>query len=118
MNSVSILQSLHPFMIPIESKSVSDAVTEFIIMDMQLPDIVEGRGFQRLIATLKSPCEIPSRSKLIEEIVPRTYDNVKESVQQTLQNINADITLSAEEWESTSGGNYVTFSITYQQVIL
>lgn len=40
-------------MIPIHNNIVSDAVAEFIVTDMQNPDIVEGQGFQRLIAVLR-----------------------------------------------------------------
>uniref|UniRef100_A0A1B6KMC0 BED-type domain-containing protein n=1 Tax=Graphocephala atropunctata TaxID=36148 RepID=A0A1B6KMC0_9HEMI len=108
------IESLHPFMIPVESKNVSDAITEFIVMDMQQPDMVEGRGFQRLIATLKSPCEIPSKNKLVEEVIPRVYDHHKEGILEVVRNHKREVSLAVEEWESASGESYVTFSICYQ----
>lgn len=67
-----------------DGKTISDAVAEFVILDLQLPDVVEGRGFQRLIATLRSPCEIPSKTKLEEELVPKIYDSFKEAVMSTV----------------------------------
>lgn len=111
-------QSLHPFMIPMEQKSVSDSLTEFIITDIQMTDVVESRGFQRLLASLKSPCEIPSKNKLVEEIIPRIYDTFKESVQDVLQQVTTDMVLSVEEWQSNTAATYVTFSCNYYQVIL
>lgn len=98
----------------IDGKTVSDAIAEFIIMDLQLPEVVEGRGFQRLVATLRSPCEIPSKNKLEEEIIPKIYDTFRESVITSLACITSEIGLTIEEWKSNSDENFVTISIYYQ----
>ncbi|XP_066599630.1 E3 SUMO-protein ligase ZBED1-like isoform X2 [Prorops nasuta] len=98
----------------IDGKTVSDAIAEFIIMDLQLPEVVEGRGFQRLVATLRSPCEIPSKNKLEEEIIPKIYDNFRESVATTISCINTEVGLTIEEWKSNSEETFVTISIYYQ----
>lgn len=98
----------------IDGKTVSDAIAEFIIMDLQLPEVVEGRGFQRLVATLRSPCEIPSKNKLEEEIIPKIYDTFRESVVTSLSCIASEIGLTIEEWKSNSDENFVTVSIYYQ----
>lgn len=98
----------------IDGKTVSDAIAEFIIMDLQLPDVVEGRGFQRLVATLRSPCEIPSKNKLEEEIVPKIYDTFRDSVVAVLSCVTSDVGLTIEEWKSNSNENFVTMSIYYQ----
>lgn len=98
----------------IDGKTVSDAIAEFIIMDLQLPEVVEGRGFQRLVATLRSPCEIPSKNKLEEEIVPKIYDTFRDSVVAVLSNVTSDVGLTIEEWKSNSDENFVTISIYYQ----
>lgn len=98
----------------IDGKTVSDAIAEFIIIDLQLPEIVEGRGFQRLIATLRSPCEIPSKNKLDEDIIPKIYDTFRESVSGTLACINGEFGLAIEEWQSYTSEKFVTISIYYQ----
>lgn len=98
----------------IDGKTVSDAIAEFIIMDLQLPEVVEGRGFQRLVATLRSPCEIPSKNKLEEEIIPKIYETFRDSVVEVLSNITSDIGLTIEEWKSNSDESFVTVSIYYQ----
>ncbi|XP_015116144.1 zinc finger BED domain-containing protein 1 [Diachasma alloeum] len=98
----------------IDEKAVSDAISEFIVMDLQLPEIVEGRGFQRLIATLRSPCEIPSKNKLEEEIIPKVYDTFRESVTSTIACNIGEIGLAVEEWRSNSGESFVTVSMFYQ----
>lgn len=91
-------------------------ILEFIILDMQLPDVVEGQGFQRLLAYMKSPCEIPSKSKLVEDLIPQVYQTFKETVLHTLNTIKTNITLCVEEWESTNGDAFITFSVSYIQV--
>ncbi|KAL1122066.1 hypothetical protein AAG570_003472 [Ranatra chinensis] len=97
----------------VDGKLIADAIAEFLIMDMQLPDIVEGRGFQRLIATLKSPCEIPSKIRLAEEIIPRMFSSVKEHLLPEIDSLALDISLSVEDWVSSSGDVYSTVSIHY-----
>lgn len=98
----------------VDVKTVSDAIAEFIIMDLQLPEIVEGRGFQRLVATLRSPCEIPSKNKLEEEIIPRIYDNFRESVAASLSCVASELALTIEEWRSDNDESFVTLSVYYQ----
>ena len=98
----------------IDGKAVSDAIAEFIIMDLQLPEVVEGRGFQRLVATLRSPCEIPSKNKLEDEIIPKVYETFKESVAANLACVTGEFGLAVEEWKSNSGESYITFSVYYQ----
>ncbi|XP_011149169.1 zinc finger BED domain-containing protein 1 isoform X2 [Harpegnathos saltator] len=98
----------------IDGKTVSDAIAEFIIMDLQLPEVVEGRGFQRLVATLRSPCEIPSKNKLEEEIIPKIYETFRISVVGVLSDITSDVGLTMEEWKSNSDENFITMSIYYQ----
>lgn len=100
----------------VDIKSVSDAMAEFIIMDLQLPEIVEGRGFQRLVATLRSPCEIPSKNKLEEEIIPKIYEAFRESVAASLSCITSELALTIEEWKSNNNENFVTISIYYQNI--
>ncbi|XP_011865113.1 PREDICTED: zinc finger BED domain-containing protein 1 isoform X2 [Vollenhovia emeryi] len=100
----------------VDDKTVSDAVAEFIIMDLQLPEIVEGHGFQRLVATLRSPCEIPNKNKLEEEIIPRIYDNFRESVMTSLSCVASEVALTFEEWRSNNGESFVTFSVYYQNM--
>ncbi|CAG2054014.1 unnamed protein product [Timema podura] len=100
----------HPQMV----KSVVDAIAEFIIIDLHVPDIVEGRGFQRLIATLRSPCEIPSKTKLEEDFIPKIYDTFKESEQTTFSKLDCAMCLSVEEWSSGNGETFITVSVHYQ----
>lgn len=104
-------------MIPIHHSNVSDAISEFVVMDLQMPDVVEGRGCQRFIATLKSPCEIPSKSKLVEEVLPKMYDTVKEQAQSAVHSVKTEVALTVEEWDAINGETYVTFSICYQQPV-
>ncbi|XP_072756638.1 E3 SUMO-protein ligase ZBED1 [Anoplolepis gracilipes] len=100
----------------VDVKTVSDAIAEFIVMDLQLPEIVEGRGFQRLVATLRSPCEIPSKNKLEEEIIPRIYDTFRESVAGSLSCVSSELALTVEEWKSNNEENFITVSVYYQNV--
>ncbi|XP_050542779.1 E3 SUMO-protein ligase ZBED1 isoform X2 [Daktulosphaira vitifoliae] len=98
------------------NKVVSDAITEFIITDLQLPDIVEGKGFQRLIATLRSPCEIPGKYKLEQDIIPRIYETSRAAVLNTIANSCSTYALGIEEWTCSNSNTYITISVFFQQL--
>lgn len=85
-------------------------------MDLQLPDVVEAHGFQRLVATLRSPCEIPSRIRLIDDVLPKIYDTYKEMVAENINSAVRNVCISVEEWQSSSSDTYVTFSAHFQMV--
>ncbi|VVC32560.1 Ribonuclease H-like domain,Zinc finger C2H2-type,Zinc finger, BED-type [Cinara cedri] len=98
------------------SKVVSDAITEFVITDLHLPDVVEGKGFQRLIATLRSPCEIPGKYKLEHEIIPRIYESTRASVLNSIGNSCSTFALGIEEWRCSSLNVNITISVFFQQL--
>lgn len=98
------------------SKIVSEAIIEFVITDLHLPDVVEGKGFQRLIGALRSPCEIPGKYKLEQEIIPKIYEDTRASVLHSIAHSCSTFTLGIEEWTCSSSNVYVTISVFYQQV--
>uniref|UniRef100_A0A0A9WWE7 Zinc finger BED domain-containing protein 1 n=3 Tax=Lygus hesperus TaxID=30085 RepID=A0A0A9WWE7_LYGHE len=95
----------------VDGKAIAEAIAEFIILDLQNPDIVEGKGFQRLIGTLKSPCEIPSKALLTDELIPKIYDVVKDQLHQEISTLTVNTSLSIEDWVSSCGDHYSTVSI-------
>lgn len=95
---------------------VSDAITDFVITDLHLPDIVEGKGFQRLIATLRGPCDIPGKYKLEQCIIPRIYENTRSSVLNSIANSCSTFALGIEEWKCSSSNVYITISVFFQQL--
>ncbi|XP_075217394.1 E3 SUMO-protein ligase ZBED1-like [Lycorma delicatula] len=99
----------------VDRKTISDAIAEFIITDLQLPDVVEAPGFQRLVATLRSPCEIPSKLRLVDDVIPKIYDTYRETVVVSLNSVVGDVTISIEEWESASSEIYITVSAHFLQ---
>nr|XP_014270597.1 zinc finger BED domain-containing protein 1-like isoform X2 [Halyomorpha halys] len=95
----------------VDGKAIAEAIAEFIVMDMQNPEIVEGKGFQRLVGTLKSPCEIPKKSYLTDELIPNIYDVVKEQLYMEIASLSCSISLSVEDWISSSGDYYSTIAL-------
>lgn len=97
----------------IDGKAIAEAIAEFIVMDLQNPEIVEGRGFQRLVGTLKSPCEIPKKSYLTDELIPNIYDVVKDQLYQEIACLQTATSLSIEDWVASTGETYSTISLHY-----
>lgn len=63
-------------MIPIHNNIVSDAVADFIVTDMQNPDIVEGQGFQRLIAVLRLVVDIITQNLRFPSLKPDSTQKI------------------------------------------
>ncbi|XP_014211665.1 zinc finger BED domain-containing protein 1 [Copidosoma floridanum] len=106
----------HPNQSNSSNKSSIDAILEFLIIDLQLPDIVQEHGFQRFVATFNSPCDLPSKSSLEEIHIPAIYNNFKETILSIIDSINGEISLAAEEWVSNCGETFITFLIYYQNL--
>lgn len=53
----------------------------------------------------------------MDEFIPKIYDCVKEQLQTDLMNLNCEMSLSIEDWESSSGDIYSTVSLHYAMVI-
>lgn len=64
---------------------------------------------------MKSPCEIPSKSKLEKEILPTVYQNFRYAVGEIVKSIPGEMSLSVEEWQSIYDESFITFSIFYQK---
>lgn len=73
-------------------------------------------GFQRLVGTLKSPCEIPKRNYLAEEMIPNIYEVVKDQLCTEIGSLQNTISLSVEDWISLTGETYSTVSLHYISV--
>lgn len=67
------------------SAQVTDAITSFLIVDLQPPAIVGGEGFKQLIQTLQPSCkELPSPFQL-ENLLKEQHNKGKMSVTQLLR---------------------------------
>ncbi|XP_044011517.1 E3 SUMO-protein ligase ZBED1 [Aphidius gifuensis] len=98
-----------------EEKTIIDAITSFIVMDLQLPGVIEGRGFQKLINTIGG-CDIqlPTKEQIEEKIIPTKCETYKERIINDLYNIDNEIGLTIEEWKSNTNESFFTFCVYYQ----
>jgi len=67
---------------------------------------------------LKSPCEIPGKYKLEQEIIPRIYETTRISVLDNIAHSCSTFAVGIEEWTCSSSNDYVTISVFFQEVIL
>lgn len=67
------------------SAQVTDAITSFLIVDLQPPSLIGGEGFKQLIHTLQPSCkELPSPFQL-ENLLKEQYNKGKMSLTQLLR---------------------------------
>lgn len=97
-----------------ESRDMNNLMTEVAVMDMQLPNFVEGPGFSRFMTVLGSTYDIPSKSKLETELIPNMYNKYKNYLVNVLNKVSTDIGLTIEEWKSSNDEYFITISMFYQ----
>jgi hypothetical protein len=86
-----------------------DTILKFITSELLPPNIIEGQGFQRLIAKLNPSVMIPSLKQLEEEYIPQQYVDLKNGIISEIEALN-EISLSVEEWLGVDGQTFVTIS--------
>ncbi|XP_044597885.1 E3 SUMO-protein ligase ZBED1 [Cotesia glomerata] len=97
-----------------ENRDMNNLMTEVAVMDMQLPNFVEGLGFSRFMSMLSSSYDIPSKSKLETELIPNMYNKYKNYLVNVLNKVSTDIGLTIEEWKSSNDEYFITISMFYQ----
>lgn len=66
-------------------KKITQAIAEFIVIDMRPISIVEGRGFQALVKTLEPRYQnFPSRANLTDNYITPMYYTMKQKVHSVL----------------------------------
>lgn len=53
---------------------------------------------------------------MIEEVIPKMYDTVKETLHVIMSTVKSEVALTVEEWDTISGESFVTFSVCYHLV--
>lgn len=102
--------------IPANSNEVSnlnDNFVEFLIQDLEWPDMLDGRGFQIMLATHNSQLLYNTRAKIQDEIIPKMYENCKELLQNVTSTIQSPLALTLEEWRHFNGELFITASVNY-----
>lgn len=98
-------------------KNISEAIIEFVIADLQRPDFVESKSFQRFIGTLMSACDISGKCNLEQKALWSIYEDTRRSVLRSISQSCSYFTLGIEQWTCISSNVYITFSVFFQEVI-
>lgn len=52
-------------------------ITNFMILDLERPEVVLGKGFHRLLLSIENPASVPNVPILVDEILPKKFNQVK-----------------------------------------
>ncbi|XP_073470760.1 zinc finger BED domain-containing protein 4-like [Aquarana catesbeiana] len=80
---------------------ITEALTQFIILDDQPLSIVENMGFQRFLNVLEPKYDIPSRHYIRDIILPKIHDTVKKHINIMLQKDIKAISFTTDIWSSS-----------------
>ena len=87
------------------AQEITKSIVEFVAKDMRPVALIEGTGFQSLVATLEPSYQIPSR-KSIMKALHSTYDEVKTRLQTELNGVDS-VALTTDHWTSPAVDSYV-----------
>lgn len=96
-------------------KSLVDLIVDYVILDLQPPSIVNSEGLRHLLSNLSPVCEIPTEQSIIQDIVPKMYDQLKNAMYNDITAINmsdSTMTLSMEHWLQDDR-EYISYYINY-----
>ncbi|PIO29669.1 hypothetical protein AB205_0145900, partial [Aquarana catesbeiana] len=80
---------------------ITEALTQFIILDDQPLSIVENMGFHRFPNVLEPKYDIPSRHYITDIILPKIHDMVKKHINIMLQKDIKAISFTTDIWNSS-----------------
>jgi hypothetical protein len=90
------------------AKEITQTIAELICLDMEPLDLVNKKGFNRLLRKLCPKYKIVSRTYITETVLPDMYSRVKNKVQIELNKIPY-IVITTDLWTSDSSSNINDF---------
>ncbi|CAL4249577.1 unnamed protein product [Meganyctiphanes norvegica] len=88
----------------IRSKEIDFKIGEMIAMDNQPYSLVEDKGFQRLIYSLKPKYDFKSRSHFTRVIIPKIYASAVKSIKNMINEVSF-MSLTTDFWSVSAGGD-------------
>jgi len=89
-------------------------ITQVIIKDLRPINLVNGKGFQELIAYLEPGYRLPSDTHFTH-LIERKYAAVKEKVCQVFQHKVNYVALTGDVWTSIATNSYLTVTASIPQ---
>lgn len=97
-------------------KTITKAIMHMIAVDFQAFNIVQNRGFCRLLATLDPTYKLPSRSHFSKTLLPAYYEEVVVKVEEMLKEAEF-ISLTTDAWTSNSTQSFMAVTAHYVSAI-
>ena len=89
--------------------SLTDAVADYIVTEMQPISIVEREGFRRMLLKFDSRYKVPGRTFFSQDIIPEKYYALKGIVKEELSNCTS-IAYTTDFWTSMANDSYITIT--------
>jgi len=97
---------------PEKAAVISEMITQVIIKDLRPINLVNGKGFQELIAYLEPGYRLPSDTHFTH-LIERKHEVVKEKVCQVFQHKVNYVALTGDVWTSIATNSYLTVTAHY-----
>ncbi|KAK3895702.1 hypothetical protein Pcinc_000625 [Petrolisthes cinctipes] len=88
------------------AKLLDKCLVNMLVADMQPASIVEDEGFKKCVHALDELYELPSRRKIMREVLPKEYEETKSKLSKILDKTKF-IDLSSDIWTSCQTQAYI-----------
>ena len=90
------------------AKSITAAITQFIVRDLRPYSVVQNEGFRNLVRVMDPKYTLPSRQHFSEKEVPQLYLDVASQVKDALK--GNYVALTTDGWTSRATQSYITIT--------
>ena len=95
-----------------KKKILDKAITDMIVLDLQPLNIVEERGFRKLVQTLEPRYVFPTQNQLINNILPNLHKDQSVKLKAELERVPY-VTVTTELWATPITEGFLTVSVHY-----
>ena len=90
------------------AKSITGAITQFIVKDLRPYSVVENEGFRNLVRVMEPKYKLPSRQHFSDTAVPQLYLDIAGQVKDSLK--GNYVALTTDGWTSRATQSYITIT--------
>jgi hypothetical protein len=88
----------------------TEAVIEWIVLDMQAFQVVEGQAFHKMLSILDPQYQVPGR-KNVKNVILKQFEKKRERIASFIKNISGKVALTTDIWSSLKFESFLGITI-------
>src|SRR6266508_426965 len=93
----------------------TQAVIEWIVLDMQAFQVVEGQAFHKMLSILDPQYQVPGR-KNVKNVILKQFEKKRERIASFIKNIPGKVALTTDIWSSLKFEGFLGITIHFRYI--